>query len=99
MQNKVFADDNIIEDFMKNEEYDGIGTVFEMILKGDYDNTDLKLGEALEILRTEDFEKDRRIYLDNFFGSNNISVLKKHQKIMQLKDKLIEEEYLKMICK
>lgn len=99
MQNKVFANDNVIEDFMQNDNYDGIGTVFEMILKDDYDNTDLKLGEALEILRTEDFEEDRRIYLDNFQGANNISLLKKHQKIMQLKDKLIEEEYLKMICK
>lgn len=98
MQNKVFANDNVIEDFMQNEDYDGIGTVFEMILKGNYDS-DLKLGEALEILRTEDFEEDRRIYLDNLLGSNNISLLKKHQKIMQLKDKLIEEEYLKMICK
>lgn len=30
---------------------------------------------------------------------NSNIVLKKHQKILQLKDKLIEEEYLKMICK
>ena len=95
MQNKVFANDNVIKDFMQNEDYDGIGTVFEMILKGNYDS-DLKLGEALEILRnknTEDFA-----YIESAGNDYNV-ILKKHQKIMQLKDKLIEEEYLKMICK
>lgn len=92
MQNKVFANDNVIEDFMQNKNYDGIGTVFEMILKGNYDS-DLKLGEALEIIRNENFEDW------DWISPKEEIILKKHQKIMQLKDKLIEEEYLKMICK
>ena len=93
MQNKVFTDDNIIEDFIENESYDGIGTVFEMILKGDYDNKDLKLGEAIEILRNSNIDEDFLYYWKNDY------ILKKHQKVMQLKDKLVEEEYLKIICK
>jgi hypothetical protein len=62
MQNKVFADDNVIEEFMQNEEYDGIGTVFEMIIKGDYDSTDLKLGEAIEILRNSNIDENSLFY-------------------------------------
>jgi hypothetical protein len=62
MQNKVFADDNVIEEFMQNEEYDGIGTVFEMIIKGDYYSTDLKLGEAIEILRNSNIDENSLFY-------------------------------------
>lgn len=89
MQNKVFADDNVIEKFMDMSEIDsGLGEVFRMILNGELPG-DLNLNEALQILKSEDFDVE---------VANNY-ILKKHQKIMQLKDKLIEEEYLKMICK
>ena len=89
MQNKVFTDDNVIEKFMDMGEIDGgLGEVFKMILNGELPG-DLRLNDALSMLKSVDVD----VELINDY------ILKKQQKIMNLKDKLVEEEYLKMICK
>jgi hypothetical protein len=63
-----------------------MGTILDTILKNSKDTI------YADIPFNMFFEWDDSWQPDSF-------ILKKHQKIMQLKDKLIEEEYLKMICK
>lgn len=85
LQNKIFIDDNLLEKIVNSKDF--TGTLIDTILKK-VDNT---------IYADMPFDT-----LFNWNVDENLDIefiLKKHQKIMQLKDKLIEEEYLKMICK
>ena len=84
LQNKVFIGDNILDKFVSSNDF--MGTILDAILKNSKDTI------YADIPFNMFFEWDDSWQPDNF-------ILKKHQKIMQLKDKLIEEEYLKMICK
>ena len=70
MQNKVFADDNVIEKFIDAAEIDGgLGEVFTMILNGELPG-DFRLNEALSMLNPVDVDVE---LADEY-------ILKNHQK-------------------
>lgn len=98
IQNKMFADNfDVLGELTEDESgyYDGIVRAVEKTFK-------LKIGDniSLEDARISDLIQ---LFGDDFYTKylkhDNSYILKKHQKISALKDRMVEEDMLKMICK
>ena len=92
MQNKIFENDNVFEAIKNWKSMSGFLSNFVFFS---------------ELSKDGEYHKEFNIPTSALYHmvssgmawENSNIILKKHQKIMQLKDKLVEEEFLKMICK
>jgi hypothetical protein len=103
LQNKVFSDDNIMYEFSKKQGYLGgfvdsyseiikfIENTFRVKFDENVDLEDVHIGELLQLFGDG--------FYNRYITHDNSYVLKKHQKISAMKDKLVKEDVLKMICK
>ena len=101
LQNKVFTEDNILRELnmlsSKNfvDSYDGLVELVEQtfVINVDRDMSleDATLSDIVQLFGSG--------FYDQYLRHDNSYVLKKHQKISAMKDQMVKDETLKMICK
>jgi hypothetical protein len=101
LQNKIFTEDNILRELnmlsSKNfvDSYDGLVELVEQtfVINVDRDMSleDATLSDIVQLFGSG--------FYDQYLKHDNSYVLKKHQKISAMKDQMVKDETLKMICK
>lgn len=101
LQNKVFTEDNILKELgmlsSKNfvDSYDGLIELVEQTFIINVDQNisleDATLSDMVQLFGSG--------FYDQYLRHDNSYVLKKHQKVSAMKDQMIKDETLKMICK
>ena len=101
LQNKVFTEDNILRELnmlsSKSfvDSYDGLIELVEQtfVINVDRDMSleDATLSDIVQLFGSG--------FYDQYLRHDNSYVLKKHQKISAMKDQMVKDETLKMICK
>ena len=98
IQNKMFYGDFILkETFGSND----LKNVYEIILNSVNNtfNTSINKNISLEDTTISDLIQLFGSDYSEYLAHDNSYILKKHQKISAMKDQMIKDELLKMICK
>lgn len=101
LQNKVFTEDNILKELNMLsskgfvDSYDGlielVEQTFVINVNRDMSLEDATLSDIVQLFGSG--------FYDQYLRHDNSYVLKKHQKISAMKDQMVKDETLKMICK
>ena len=97
IQNKIFTDDNILREFISKDSADQykdvvkfIEKLFETQVDSETSLENATINDIIALFKTDLYEQHLR---------HDISyILKKHQKISAMKDQMVKDETLKMVC-
>jgi len=100
LQNKIFKNDNILSEIIDIKYSEDITTynqlknlvekIFKITIDENIDLGDTTVGDLLDLFGGD--------FYNQYLSHDNSYVLKKHQKISAMKDKMVKEDVLKMIC-